>query len=124
MIDVSMELVPSQKLVITAQDYLPGEIVVKIAGTKHIITYENIELATIDINLPAKNVLVSLPMIHQPIVNVKYTTEDIFNNQVTMAVVLPVLQNIVEASFKWKVQSVSDWEVQVGTLYIVYKSLL
>ena len=53
MIDVSMELVPSQKLVITAQDYLPGEIVVKIAGTKHIITYENVELVTIDLNLPA-----------------------------------------------------------------------
>ena len=119
-----MELVPSEKLVITVQDYLPGEIVVKIAGIKHTITYENIELATIDLNLPAKNVLVSLPMIHQPIVNVKYTTEDIFNNQVTMAVVLPVLQNIVEASLKWKVQTVSEWEVQVGTLYRVYKSLL
>merc|ERR1712098_938608 len=110
----SMELVPSQKLVITAQDYLPGEIVVKITGT-----YENVELATIDINLPAKNVLVSLPMIHQPIVNVKYTMEDIFNNQVTMAVVLPVLQNIVEASLKWKVQSVSEWEVQVAPVVVL-----
>merc|ERR1712098_273575 len=119
MIDVSMELVPSQKLVITAQDYLPGEIVVKIAGTKHIITYENVELATIDLNLSAKNVLVSLPIIHQPIVNVKYTTEDIFNNQVTMAVVLPVLQNIVEASLKWKVQSVSEWEVKVAPVVVL-----
>jgi len=124
MLDVTINHVENKEMTIQVADFIPGTVVVDIVGTKHVIKYEGIELATVDIDLTRRIVSVGLAMFQQNIFTLTYATENIFNNKATIDLHLPVLGEVMVLNTDWAITAVNDWTVKtnvVVTLPVVGK---
>ena len=113
MFDVTINHVEDKEMTIQVADYIPGEVVVDIAGTKHIVKYEGHELATVDIDLTRRIITVGVAMFQQNICTLTYASENIFNNKVTFDLHLPVLGEVMVIKKDWAITAVKDWTYKV-----------
>jgi len=121
-IDVTVTHVAGKEMIIKVADYIPGDIEVEIEGTVAHIKYEGYELVHLDMNIPKKMMVLTLPLLQTPTCTMMWVTDDLLKNKVTVTFVLPVLGKVLDLTVDWLVKDLTDCTIKaalVGDIPVV-----
>jgi len=124
LLDITINHQSQEQMTVKFADYLPGEIKIDIVGSKHIISFEGYELATVDINLTKKMITFAVALLPQPIATFTFETTAFLANNVAFVLDLPLLGNVLIVDAKWLVKTINDFTTTtniVATLPLVGK---
>merc|ERR1719481_738762 len=113
-LDITIKHVNKESMAVIIADYVPGDITVDIVGTKNIVKYAGYELAIVDNNMANKFISFGIAVLDQPILTLKYTRKELFNNQVKLNVNLPILGNVLTITKSWVVKAPNDFNVKAN----------
>ena len=114
LLDITINHQSQEQMTVKFADYLPGEIKIDIVGTKHIISFEGYELATIGIDLTKKMITFAVALLPQPIATFSFETTALLANNVAFVLDLPLLGKVLVVDAKWLVKTINDFTATVN----------